>query len=337
MIMCHEIQNMEPFNDVFYRNCFFNSVFPVIRHYGRDILPYLMYDMTVYILYGEKDVLIKSDFTLLDGTELNIHKLNGTLTQQGIQMHLSERQNEIIPYLHENLGQDRPVILWIDAFYCPYRKDTYQKLHWPHTILAYGYDEDDSCVYIIDHACRENLTYQKRELKTRHLIESYDAYLSTFLSQEPEPFSCYIFSKREDFVKPADDKDAATLFRKQLLKNRFLMQQSLETLQFFSKSISLDMLVGDHHYIDRFVDGVNSIVLHKELEIYRFTKIFPHMQEWIQIQKLITNRWIVIRAKLLKTVFSKKKDHELRELLGYQMKCLLQEEYAAYRLLISNL
>jgi hypothetical protein len=203
--------------------------------------------------------------------------------------------------------------------------------------LAYGYDEDDSSIYIIDHTWRENLAYRKRELKTRHLIEGYDAYLSTFLSQEPEPFSCYMFSKRKDFVTPEDDEDVAALFRKQLLNNRFLMQQSLETLQFFSKSISFDAIVRDHHYIDRFVGGVNSIILHKELEIYRFTRIFPHIQEWIQLQKLIADKWVVIRAILLKTVFSKREDHELQELLGYQIKCLLQEEYTAYRLLISNL
>lgn len=330
--MYYEIQNIEPFNDIFYRSCFFNSFFSVIQHYGKCILPYLMHDTMIYVLDGGEDVLIKSEFAFLDKAELNI-----ILTKQGIEMCTYVKQNDIISCFHENLRNDRPVILWIDAFYIPYRKDTYQKLHWPHTVLLYGYQEKDECVYVIDHTWRENLTYEKKKLTNRHLIESYDAYLANFLLIEQEPLSCYIFEERKGYENPENIKEYSDIFRSNLLKNRLIMQQSLEALQLFTNSISFDALISNNYHADRFVEGVNSIILNKELEIYRFDKFFTHMNNWINLQKKILDKWIAIRARLLKFIFSNRQDNELCRFLAHQMKCVLQEEYAVYKLLISSI
>lgn len=328
--MNYKIQNIEPFNDTYYRSCFFNSFFSVIRHYGKNILPYLMYDITVYVLY-EEDVLLRSEFTFFEETDLD-----RTLTRQGIKMQTLVEQDNIIPYLYKNLRNDRPVILWIDAFYIPYRKDVYHTLHWPHSILVYGYDEGDESFYVIDHTWRESLSYEKKKLTASALAESYDAYLKMYLSSENVSESCYVFEKNREHSMESIE-EYRDIYRNCLLNHRRTIQRSLENLQLFSNSISYTSLINNIDYMKQLVEGINSIILNKDFELYRFAHFFPYLDNWFELQKKITSRWSIVRAKLLKVVFSNKKENDLSDVVASQIKSIIQEEYAGYKILMTKL
>ena len=42
------IAHIEPFNDIFYKSCFYNSLIPIILHYEKDITPIIINDICVY-------------------------------------------------------------------------------------------------------------------------------------------------------------------------------------------------------------------------------------------------------------------------------------------------
>ncbi len=329
--MSYKIQNIEPFNDTYYRSCFFNSFFPVIKHFGKAILPYFMYDIMVYVLCDEKEVLMKSEIVFLE--EVNLHRI---LKLQGIDMYTTVVYNNIIPFLYENLYCDKPVILWIDAFYTSYRKDVYHKSHWPHSILVYGCDKETERFYVIDHCRKEDLLYGKKELSASELFESYNAYLSRYLLAENALESCYVFEEIGESCME-NVEEYKEIYRVNLIKHRRIMQRSLDALQLFANSISYNFLINNADYLKRFTDGISNIILNKEFELYRFKQFFPYLNHWSELQKKITSRWSVIRAKLLKVIFSNKKPCDLADIVACQMKSIIQEEYICYKMLMKNL
>lgn len=329
--MSYKIQNIEPFNDIFYRSCFFNSFFSVIKHFGKTILPYFMYDIMVYVLCDDEEVLMKSEIVFLE--EVDLHRI---LKHQGIDMYTTVVYNNIIPFLYENLYCDKPVILWIDAFHTSYRKDVYHKSHWPHSILIYGYDEETERFHVIDHCRKEDLLYEKKELPANELIESYNAYLQRYLLSENALESCYIF---EENGKLSVEKieEYTEIYRGNLIKHRRIMQESLDVLQLFSNSISYNYLINNVDYLKRFTEGISNIILNKEFELYRFNQFFPYMNQWTELQKKITSRWSIIRAKLLKLVFSNKRQNDVVDIVACQMNAIIREEYTSYKILMKNL
>lgn len=46
--MAKIIEPIEPFNEIYYQSCLYNSLFPVIRHFQLSILPLLINDWLVY-------------------------------------------------------------------------------------------------------------------------------------------------------------------------------------------------------------------------------------------------------------------------------------------------
>ena len=245
-------------------------------------------------------------------------------------------QDNIIFFLYKNLRNNKPVILWIDAFYIPYRKDVYYKSHWPHSILVYGYDEGDESFYVIDHAWRESLSYEKKKLAASALMESYNSYLKRFLASENVSETCYVFDKNKE-LGIESIKEYQDIYRTCLLNHRKSIQRSLQNLQLFANSISYTSLINNINYMEQLAKGINRIILNKEFELYRFSLFFPYMKNWFELQKSITSRWSIIRARLLKVVFSNKKENDLSDVVASQIKSIVKEEYAGYKILMANL
>ena len=42
------IEGIKPYNEIFYRDCFYNSFFPIVKRYGGQIEEYLINDVPCY-------------------------------------------------------------------------------------------------------------------------------------------------------------------------------------------------------------------------------------------------------------------------------------------------
>ncbi|MFB8733476.1 hypothetical protein ACEQPO_04720 [Bacillus sp. SL00103] len=43
-----QISGIHPYNDLFYRGCFFNCFFPIVKLYDQEVTPYLLNDQFAY-------------------------------------------------------------------------------------------------------------------------------------------------------------------------------------------------------------------------------------------------------------------------------------------------
>lgn len=42
------LDNFEPYNDIWYKNCFYHALFPIVTHFNRNISPFLINDIFIY-------------------------------------------------------------------------------------------------------------------------------------------------------------------------------------------------------------------------------------------------------------------------------------------------
>lgn len=179
--MKYFIKNMTPFSGVFFKDCFYNALFAAFNHFKRDIRPFLINDVTRYLLYkdsvGEK---LKIEFL----SRLPIE----TIAQNtGIHLRPEENIHDIVPRICTAISQNMPVILRVDCFYEPIRLDMYQKTHWSHTLLIFGYDSSKSEFHVFEQENLNSLIYKHKTLSYHDVSLAYKGYLENFQKLEKHP------------------------------------------------------------------------------------------------------------------------------------------------------
>ncbi len=165
------IDNVEPFNEIFYKICFNNSFIPVIRFLGKSELPFLINDIIVYKLEDDEKW---NQF----GVEYISHNyFEDVLKDEGIEFETKENCDNIVEDTCRAINRGRPVIIWIDCFYDPLRNDTYHKKHMVHTLLIYGYNKEERIFHIVEHKYQHSLSYAKNTISFSDLTNCYEGQL----------------------------------------------------------------------------------------------------------------------------------------------------------------
>ncbi|GGG02026.1 beta-ketoacyl synthase N-terminal-like domain-containing protein [Paenibacillus aceti] len=266
------LPNIEPFNDLYYRNCFYNSFFPVVKHFGGSILPYLINDL---LLYQQADP---------EGTqayELCYEEIEPQETLFA-QMNLSVQPRpaygdiDIKQMIIHNLSQGNPVIVWVDCYEIPFRSDAYQKQHVDHTLLVYGFDRGTEMFHIIEHDRRENLSYKPCLIAFEDLVRACRGY-ETQGQQQEQGGAYYIIQHQPGapYREPELD-ELRQRFESHLTQHRHRLQESLAILQqfaaWFIEVSSTEASLKQH--IDSIIETLNQVLNAKQVEAYRLTALY---------------------------------------------------------------
>ncbi|WP_159065815.1 cysteine peptidase family C39 domain-containing protein [Gorillibacterium timonense] len=177
------LPNIQPFNELFHRNCFYNSLYPIMNAFGLGTLPVLVNDIPV-CEYDSKDPI--ESFSIEYMPRLS---LPDVLQQHHVESHDQLQSSRLIEDIKHCIREQRPVIVWVDCYYAASRLDTYQKRHIPHAWLIYGYDELQKKVFILDHNYRDTLMYKPKEIPYEELEECYQGYINNYLKDCGNPAS----------------------------------------------------------------------------------------------------------------------------------------------------
>ena len=184
------IDNLVPFTDVWYDICFNHALFPIISHFGQNINYFLCNN--VFSFQMNKTSMIP----LLELLDLSPNTIVSLLPDLGIIMQ-TKRTHDVVNELIGSLDSCKPVILDVDCFYESFRLDAYQKKHFGHNILFYGYDKDSEVFYIIEHDFRESLQFKERTISFEDTKNAYYGYLENIKDNE----NFYTFSYNPSLKK----------------------------------------------------------------------------------------------------------------------------------------
>lgn len=84
-------------------------------------------------------------------------------------------------------------MVWIDCFYETIRPDAYQKNHWGHILLVYGYDDEKETVEFLEHSYTDSFTYKRANMSYEDFKMCYDS-----MKSQMKDFSGFVeFSEKD--------------------------------------------------------------------------------------------------------------------------------------------
>lgn len=294
------LEPIVPYNDVFYKGCFFNSLFSMLPYYGVDELSIVCNDIIQY--QGN-----------IDGNGLNVvykelRKLDKILLEQGIRMTGYGRVDvgRLGDQVKAALSGGRPVIVWVDSYYLPERKDTYLKMHWAHSLLIIGFDEARNVCYMVEHTDRESLTYAHREISFGDLQDAYNGFIKEWPHvQDPiylefQSVTPAIVNSEEMVVSIGKH------FARHLAHDHEWFAQSQHELRGFRMKFS-EIVTREEEIkavAGRLLECMSSIINAKKVEKLRIHKLYSQDTGLLEYADAIVSEWNKVRTAVGKFFFS---------------------------------
>ncbi|MCK4258891.1 MAG: SDR family NAD(P)-dependent oxidoreductase [Halanaerobiales bacterium] len=310
----HVIENINPFKNFVFKNCFYNALFSVMTSFGISVNKFLCNYIPVY--------RVKDDKLFVE--YLTESTISEVLEGCGLRYRIDCDDNDIVKTIKSAIEEKRPVIVSVDCYYLPLREDTYLKQHLEHSILIYGFDDSNQSFKIIEQKNSMSLSYQKLTISYRDLEIAYKSYLSLYKNDQRITYA--------DFY--SDNNSAPHSLENYLhLFNKYKEQvfAGLKILQQYVSDIVLDMnlILKDETTYNRLLEMLNAIFSAKAVETGLIKEVFPEDDSIKELIDQVHKQWSQIRIKLVKCHLLKNKkdfaDLKLDQLL--QRACNSEEEF----------
>jgi hypothetical protein len=282
-----QISGIHPYNELFYRSCFFNCYFPIVTLYDQEVAPYLLNDQYAYGLSEEGYLQVDC---------MSTHNPETIMNLQGIQVEKISRCSNLIDTIKQDLMLDRPVIVWLDSYVQRGRKE-YLTKHSRHSILLTGFHERNQTFHVLENRHLDNLSYEHQVLSYNEVQKGYDAFHDFFKPDSQfHSYAAFHFDSAKVSTELFGNK--ATYF----LRN---MNEQLESLE---KGITaLETFCQQFHQLDHIellVNSFNQVINTKKVELYRLLLIKEEFIELVQWMERILAEWETARHQAAKLLFS---------------------------------
>jgi acyl transferase domain-containing protein len=285
------LPRFEPFNAIFYKNCFYNSMFPVARHFGRSILPFLVNDI---IVYEQEEGRYSAEYS-------PVQPIEEVFRHTGLQVDTRYDNGDIVNELIAALSEGKPAVLWVDSFYESIRKDAYRKQHIDHTLLVYGYNRKERLFHIIEHDRRENLSYKKQVISFEDVEAACTGFTENYVKQG-DAATHFIF---QPALAPSVFVDPVQRFSGNMAGSRDKIKASLNVLhRFIDTYRSLtgsEEALRDHSA--RMVDFINEAITVKQVEAFRLTKLLGDGGEALEALNAVIGSWEFVRKGMARFMY----------------------------------
>lgn len=271
------------YNDIFYKSCFYHSLFTLMRLEDRDIYPFYCNDIFCYEY--QKEMLNIETLSEISEDEI--------LMEQNI--HVQKREIITTDELIAELKDNKKAVIWIDCYYEPIRPEMYHKEHLAHTLAITDYDEDTEEFSVIEHSGANNMDYKQCVLGKQDLelcIQGFTKY------EFKDKGSCHYIM---DF---SSDKQAENVadYKKQYeqLWGTFKEQyaKSIGDLKNFVIDLGKRETLDEKDFQDM-SSMVSNIAKYKAIDDYR-NRIFEIEGEVPSITEEIYESWKRIRNSLVR-------------------------------------
>ena len=297
------LQNIEPYNDIWYKSCFYHAFFPVINHFDKSILPFILNDFFVYMLNTN------NNYQSLTLDCLGIRNEEDILKSIGIHVQCIKSSADIARDLISAIDCESPVNIHIDSYYESIRSDVYKKVHCPHVLLIFGYNKLEKYFHAVEHRYRESVLFEKRTISYSDIVDSYNGYIKNYHKATRHP----TFMKYSLNICRHDKKKLSCTFDiwirdyiNNILRKELEITQGLNNIKYYSESIKnifFDISALNLN-VDNLLDNLNKIVNYKNAQRYTLLKAFKPEPEIILLLESIISCWSFVRGIIGKYKFS---------------------------------
>ncbi|MBO1685687.1 MULTISPECIES: C39 family peptidase [Clostridium] len=318
--MCDKklLDNITPFNELFYKSCFYNSLFSVVTHFNKDLIPFFTSEIATYRC-NEKNSGVEFSVDYSKGKEWQLI-LRDLEIDCDYKTECSELTNSII----RSIDNNKPVILCVDCYYESIRLDAFNKNHVPHSILIYGYDKEDREFYIVEQKNVDTLSYRKCLLSFEDMENSYHSFIKNYTGdgehvnnnniigngQNPTYFEFFCNNISTNY----NENNYLYTFFDLIIKHQDNINTSTENI----KKIVIGMKnifaeFGLDKYVQQLITFINEVIHAKQVELYTLRKLLNNNDLLIKMKLDIIGEWEKIRILIVKYSYTSIIDESLKQ------------------------
>lgn len=156
----NKIEGVKPFNEMFYKSCFYHQLFAGLACLGIELDNILLNSF----------VVIQSDFQIQEKTFLKEKILAKKMGYKYVKCDIDKNR------LISAIDKGYPLIVGVDSYYLESRRDTYMTIHEGHFVLVYGYNLETDEAYIVDHNYRTSYEYIEKQISLKNLLFAHEKF-----------------------------------------------------------------------------------------------------------------------------------------------------------------
>ncbi|WP_127529467.1 SDR family NAD(P)-dependent oxidoreductase [Paenibacillus kobensis] len=321
------LPGIEPFNDIFYRNCFYNSMFPVIRSFGRSIVPFLANDLVVY---EEADGEYAATYSA-------VQTMEAIFAQSGVRAETRYGSDDIVRELLDGLAGGQPAVVWVDCHELPIRQDAYGKRHIDHTLLIFGFDRRERLFHIVEHDRMENLSYRRRTLPFDDLTRAFDSFMDRYVRTGQHEATHYYFAPAP--LPTGSASDPAVQWARTWHEGRHTLADSAAVLDRFIADYC--RITADEEslrtHVDRLVAFLNDAATAKRVEIYRLDALLPEAEEERAVLSGILADWEYVRKGMARYMYGDAYRQAAFEVGAERLRRIAEQERMLQQMIVAKL
>lgn len=296
--MNRTMAGIKPFNEIYFLNCFYSALFPVMIAHGSSVINFLVNSPLIYS--WERS----GENTFLSVDCSHVQDIETVLLNEGIDVEACATTNRFTDDLIAALARGRAVIVNVDCYYEPIRQDCYQTMHWHHSLLAYGLNAETGQVQILEQSRSDVLDYRETTIALEDLSCMYEGYLRHL--HKPDKLSFHSFGAAAPFRPLKDTAAARVQYARNLLTAEPKISEGLFALRQFIDSYTENYQ--DEQWLFEtsvsILPGLNDIIEAKRAQSYLHGGLFEPEDSGHRLQKDILEGWKAIRAIIAKFRFS---------------------------------
>ena len=159
----------EPFNDVWYHDCFLHGLAQIAYNYG--FLPKLFEND-----YFSYSLEYKDDLPVISFDILKFRPWYTVFEENGVDVSWVESDDSCIDEIRRRLDAGEDIMLPVDSFYEDIREDAFEKFHLFHYLVIYGYDNENEELLLLEHNYENDLNYKKTRIGFASALTAHKAY-----------------------------------------------------------------------------------------------------------------------------------------------------------------
>lgn len=234
-------------------DCKYQALLPVISYFGRDVA-YFLYDICFFYNY----IPIEGISSFHVGIARNKSRKE-KLKDIGILQKDYYGYYNIVEAIIQAINNETPIIIRVDLYYDKDAMAYYQKTHWAHYLLIYGYDYVKKQFLVYDSINGIDYHYVVKTKSFQAVSEAYAGFVNFFLTIKKPSFMTFN-SMGSNLKKP----DISVLLKEMHLMYRPMIEISINAVQWFNED-TLKLLKGNKDVVDlkSAIDKLSKLCLSK--------------------------------------------------------------------------
>ncbi|MHB1485867.1 MAG: cysteine peptidase family C39 domain-containing protein [Saccharofermentanales bacterium] len=321
------LNNFTTWNDLYFKNCYYSALFPIILHFNKSITPIILNDIYIYELDSEVTpnlIRVKQHNIVEEYSEI--------LKERGINEELTE-PSDLIAQIKSFIDEGRPVMLFIDCFYEPIRFDAFKQNHWTHILPLYGYDDDRRVFKILEHKYATGFTYGEFELDYDDAVLCNEGFIKNNTHGDFSGFFAFggDTEKGRQPYTAEDEKADIKVFIGAIKNRKDEIFAGIDVLSVFVDKIGdiIGSLKNTPEIYGKLAENISRIKLAKSVERYRFLKVFGNDRQVMDLADRLLELWSFESCIAGKIMGSMNEDYIKEAIKRFKMIPELEREYTA--------